>query len=86
MRLTKKSQFSGFFTLKNPLTILWFCFLAGCEPALEHLPEQQLMDKAQQGNGAAAVLLAKKREQQADFPAALNWYQKAIASNGEDLD
>jgi hypothetical protein len=78
MRLTKKSQFSGFFTLKNPLTILWFCFLAGCEPALEHLPEQQLMDKAQQGNGAAAVLLAKKREQQADFPAALNWYQKAI--------
>ena len=78
MRLTKKSQFSGFFTLKNPLTILWFCFLAGCEPALEHLPEQQLMDKALQGNGAAAVLLAKKREQQADFPAALNWYQKAI--------
>ncbi|RVT45639.1 hypothetical protein EMM73_13115 [Rheinheimera sediminis] len=42
------------------------------------MPEQLLMDKAQQGHGAAAVLLARKREQQGDFSAALNWYQKAL--------
>ncbi len=78
MQLNKKSRFSGFFIFKPILFILMIAYLSGCEPALEHLPEQQLMDKAQQGNGAAAVLLAKKREQQADFPAALNWYQKAI--------
>jgi len=78
MRLNKKSRFSGFFHLKNTLAILWLCSLFGCEPALEHLPEQQLMDEAQQGNGAAAVILAKKREQQGDSQAALNWYQKAV--------
>lgn len=76
--LNKKSRFSGFFIFKNVLTLWLLYFLVGCEPALEHLPEQQLMDKALQGNGDAAVLLAKKREQQGDFPAALNWYQKAI--------
>ncbi|MBY0419188.1 MAG: hypothetical protein K2W88_14160, partial [Pararheinheimera sp.] len=42
------------------------------------MPEQQLMDEAQQGNGAAALILAKKREQQGDSQAALNWYQKAV--------
>ncbi|WP_139056503.1 hypothetical protein [Rheinheimera sp. A13L] len=78
MRLRKKSRFSGFFVFKNVLTLWLLYSLAGCEPALEHLPEQQLMDKAQQGHGAAAVLLAKKRQQQGDFPAALNWYQKAL--------
>ncbi|MDF3126846.1 hypothetical protein [Rheinheimera sp. 1928-s] len=60
------------------MAIAWLFCLVGCEPALEHLPEQQLMDKAQQGHGAAAVLLAKKRQQQGDIPAALNWYQKAL--------
>jgi hypothetical protein len=78
MRLNKKSRFSGFFTLKNTLVIFLLCCLFGCEPALEHLPEQQLMDEAQQGNGTAAVILAKKREQQGDSQAALNWYQKAV--------
>lgn len=78
MLLDKKSRFSGFFIFKNVLTLWLLYSLVGCEPALEHLPEQQLMDKAQQGHGAAALLLAKKREQQGDFPAALNWYQKAL--------
>ncbi|WP_233079022.1 hypothetical protein [Rheinheimera soli] len=76
--LNKKGRFSGFFHLKTALVMLSLYSLAGCEPALEHLPEQQLMDKAQQGHGAAALLLAKKRQQQGDFPAALNWYQKAL--------
>ena len=57
---------------------MWLCCLYGCEPALEHLPEQQLMDEAQHGNGAAALILAKKREKQGDLQAALNWYQKAV--------
>ncbi len=78
MRLNKKSRFSGFFRLKNTLAILWLCCLFGCEPVLEHWPEQQLMDEAQQGNGAAAVILAKRRETQGDSQAALNWYQKAV--------
>jgi hypothetical protein len=78
MQLNKKSRFSGFFTLKNTLVIFLLCCLVGCKPVLEHLPEQQLMDEAQQGNGAAAVILAKKREQQGDLQAALNWYQKAV--------
>jgi hypothetical protein len=78
MRLHKKSRFSGFFIFKRLLVMFWLCYLAGCKPALEHLPEQQLMDKAQQGHGAAAALLAKKREQQGDLQAALNWYQKAV--------
>ena len=59
-------------------TVLLLCCLVGCEPALEHLPEQQLMDEAQQGNAAAAVILAKRRETQGDSQAALNWYQKAV--------
>ena len=58
--------------------VLLLCCLVGCEPALQHLPEQQLMDEAQQGNGAAALILAKRREQQGDVQAALNWYQKAV--------
>lgn len=53
MQLNKKSRFSGFFIFKRILFILMIAYLSGCEPALEHLPEQQLMDKAQQGNGAA---------------------------------
>lgn len=36
------------------------------------------MDKAVQGDGAAAVLLAKKREQQGDHLSAQNWYQTAV--------
>jgi len=84
MRFNKKSRFSGFFLLKNILIVLLLCCLVGCEPALEHLPEQQLMDEAQQGNGAAAVLLAKKREQQGDSQAALNWYQKALEAGASD--
>lgn len=78
MRLNKKSRFSGFFIFKSTFVVMSFCCLTGCEPALEHWPEQQLMDEAQQGNGAAAVMLAKKREQQGDSQAALNWYQKAV--------
>ena len=78
MRLNKKSRFSGFFIFKTTLVVISLCCLTSCEPALEHLPEQQLMDEAQQGNGAAAVILAKKREQQGDSQAALNWYQKAV--------
>ena len=82
MRQKKKAGSLAFFYplfCSKLLLIFWlFICLPGCEPALEHLPEQQLMDKAQQGNGAAAVLLAKKREQQGDLQAALNWYQKAV--------
>lgn len=58
--------------------MLLLCCLTGCKPTLDQLSEQQLIDQALQGNGAAAVRLAKKREQQADFSAALNWYQKAL--------
>ena len=82
MRLKKKAGSLAFFyplfCSKLVLIFLLFMCLFGCEPALEHLPEQQLMDKAQQGNIAAAVILAKKREQQGDSQAALNWYKKAV--------
>ena len=59
-------------------TVLLLCCLTACEPALEQMSEQQLMDKAAQGHGVAALILAKKRETQGDYPAALNWYQKAV--------
>jgi len=82
MRQKKKAGSLAFFyplSCSKLLLIFWlFICLFGCEPALEHLPEQQLMDEAQRGNGAAAVILAKKREQQDDSLAALNWYQKAV--------
>lgn len=52
--------------------------LSGCEPSLQQLTEQQLMEKAQDGDGEAAVLLAKKRQKQGDLHAALNWYKKAV--------
>lgn len=78
MLCRKKSRFSGFFLLKYSPVVWLLCCLLGCEPALEQLSEQQLMNEAQQGNGAAAVLLAKKREQQGDHSSALNWYQKAL--------
>lgn len=82
MRQKKKAGSLAFFypLYCSELLLLFglFICLSGCEPALEHLPEQQLMDKAQQGNATAAVILAKKREQQGDPQAALNWYQKAV--------
>ena len=82
MRQKKKAGSLAFFyplsSLKLVLIFWLFICLFGCEPALEHFPEQQLMDEAQQGNAAAAVILAKKREKQGDSQAALNWYQKAV--------
>lgn len=78
MQFNKKSRFSGFFIFKSILFIFVLGGLGCNEPALEQLPEQQLMDKAAQGHAAAAILLAKKRESQGDYPAALNWYQKAV--------
>lgn len=78
MRLNKKGRFSGFFYLNRAVVVWLFCFVAGCEPTPEHLSEQQLMDKAAQGHGVAATLLARKREKQGDHQAALNWYQKAV--------
>mgnify|MGYP001762292574 CR=1 FL=1 len=88
MRQKKKAGSLAFFyplSYSKLVLIFWFFIcLSGCEPALEHLSEQQLMDKAQQGNGAAAVLLAKKREQQTDFQSALNWYQIALDAGFTD--
>jgi len=82
MRLKKKAGSLAFFYPRSCSKLLLmfglFICLFGCEPALEHWPEQQLMDEAQQGNGAAALILAKKRELQGDSHAALNWYQKAV--------
>ncbi len=84
-RLLRQKKKAGSLAFFYPLfysklvLIFWlFICLSGCEPALEHWPEQRLMDEAQQGNGAAALILAKKREKQGDLQAALNWYQKAV--------
>jgi len=88
MRQKKKAGSLAFFyplSCSKLLLIFWlFICLLGCEPRLEQWPEQQLMDKAQQGNGAAALILAKKREQQGDLHSALNWYQKAVAAGLTD--
>lgn len=82
MRQKKKAGSLAFFyplSYSKLVLIFWlFICLSGCEPALEQWPEQRLMDEAQHGNGAAALILAKKREQQGDLQAALNWYQKAV--------
>jgi hypothetical protein len=58
--------------------------LLGCEPALEQLPEQQLMHKAQQGNAGAAQLLAVKRQQSGELDAALNWHHIALQQGATD--
>ena len=86
IRPHKKSRFSGFFIFKSMLFIFLLGGLGCSEPALEQLSEQQLMDKAAQGHAEAALILAKKRETQGDYPAALNWYQKAVdAGLGNEL-
>jgi hypothetical protein len=84
-RLLRQKKKAGSLAFFYPLfysklvLIFWlFICLSGCEPALEHWPEQRLMDEAQHGNGAAALILAKKREKQGDLQAALTWYQKAV--------
>lgn len=64
-RLTKKSQFTGFFV---------FVLLLGCQP--ENVTENSLMQQAQT-DASAANTLAAKRLATDELDAALHWLQQA---------